>query len=64
MKPSSLLPLAIICVAIGAAWIFTLLYNMEWWVRHTSSGFVMAIIIIAAFSITFSGLIMLASCFE
>ncbi len=64
MKPSKLVPFAIMCVALGLAWTYTLLYKIDWYVSHLHNNVLTGIFIILALLILFSGLILILSIFE
>jgi hypothetical protein len=64
MKPSKLAPIAIICVALGSTWTYTLLYDMDWYVVHVHSNVLMGIFIILALLMLFGGLMLILSRFE
>lgn len=64
MKPSRLIPIAIICIAVGGIWINTMLYNAEWYAQHIHSNILMGIFIILALLMLFGGIILILSRFE
>lgn len=64
MKPSKLVPVAIMAIAIGSIWTTTLLLNMSWYAKKVSSDVLMGIIILLALLTLFGGVILLLSKLE
>lgn len=64
MKQKKLFPLACLLFITGIIWLMTLFSNMDWYVAHIRSEFIMALIIIIALLMTFGGAIIILSFFD
>lgn len=64
MKPSTLVPLGTCMFFVGCIWLYTILYNTDWYVEHVHSALLMSIIIIIVFLILFGGIMFILSKFE
>lgn len=59
MKPKQLIPLALMLIAVGGTWLYTLWNNAEWYVENIQSDLLLSVIIITVSVTILSGIIII-----
>lgn len=64
MKPSKILPLALVLFVLSATWVFSMWAHMDWYVDHIPNDILMGIMITAALTMLFTSLLYILSKLE
>lgn len=64
MKPSKLIPLAVIMIALGLTWLCAVFFDAGWVLHHVPSLLVAGIITFASLLMIVGGFILIASYYE
>lgn len=59
MKPKQLIPLALMLIAVGGTWLYTLWHNAEWYVKNIHSDLLLSVIILTVSITILSGVIII-----
>lgn len=59
MRPKQLVPTALLLIAVGGSWLYTLWHDAEWYVKNVNSDAILVLIIITASVTLCAGLIVI-----
>lgn len=59
MKPKQLIPFALMLIAVGGTWLYTLWHDAEWYVKNIHSDLLLSVIILTVSITILSGVIII-----